>query len=177
MQSDSCDDRFEWWHHEPGRLDADRRQLNERFPGLTWSAHENGQWAGELPMWPFDRDPPDGLGALLGGRGLEVLVRCGQAYPVAAPRIVPLDPQPEIAERTQQRWHVNGDGTLCLFQSEAVWTPRATLADVLLKAAGWRIEYALMKTGLIDTMTINGVVTDNALDATIATFGVTGRVR
>lgn len=34
-----------------------------------------------------------------------------------------------------------------------------------------------MKTGLIDTMTINGIVTDDTLDATIATFGVTGGVR
>ncbi|WP_099289417.1 hypothetical protein [Mycobacterium kansasii] len=172
MQSVSGDDRFEWWHHEPGRLDADRRQLHERFPDLTWSAQENGQWTGELPMWPFDREQPDGLDDLLDGRGLQVLVRCGQAYPAAPPHIVPLDPEPEIAERTQQRWHVNGDGTLCVFQSEAVWSPRATLVDVLLKAAGWRVEYALMKAGLIDTMTINGIVSDTALDETITTFRV-----
>ncbi|WP_142926661.1 hypothetical protein [Mycobacterium marinum] len=49
---------------------------------------------------------------------------------------------------------------------------RATLVDVLLKAAGWRIEYALMKAGLIDTMTINGIVTDTALDEMITTFNV-----
>lgn len=119
-------------------------------------------------MWPFHRDPPDGLDALLGGRGLQALVRCGQAYPAAPPRVVPLDPEPQIIERTQQRWHVNGDGTLCLFQSEAAWSTRARLVDVLLKAAGWHVEYALMKAGLIDSMTINGIVTNTELDAVIA---------
>jgi hypothetical protein len=167
-------DCYEWWSHEPGRLNTDQHQLHARFPGLNWSTADNGQWSGELPMWPFDRDAPAGLDVLLGGRGLQVLVRCGQAYPAAPPRVVPLDPAPEIAERTQQRWHVNGDGTLCLFQNEAVWSTRATLVDVLLKAAGWRIEYALMKAGLIDAMTINGIVTDIALDAVIAHGQVQG---
>lgn len=167
MEAAAGDDRFEWWRHEPGRLHADQRQLHGRFPDLTWSTAGNGQWRGELPVWPFDRDPPAGLDVLLGGRGLQVLVRCGQAYPAAPPRIVPLDPAPEIAERTQQRWHVNGDGTLCLFQNEAVWSARATLVDVLLKAAGWRIEYALMKAGLMESMTISGIVTDTTLDPVI----------
>lgn len=168
MQAGVGDDRYEWWRQEPGRLDTDQRQLHTRFPGLTWSTEDNGQWSGELPIWPFDRDPPEGLDVLLGGRGLQVLVRCGQGYPAAPPRVVPLDPEPEIVERTQHRWHVNGDGTLCLFQSEAVWSTRATLVEVLLKAAGWRIEYALMKAGLIETMTTNGIVTDTALDDVIA---------
>ena len=99
---------------------------------------------------------------------MQVLVRCGQAYPAAPPCIVPLDPAPEIGERTQQRWHVNGDGTLCLFQNEAVWSTRATLVDVLLKAAGWRIEYALIKAGLMESMTDRGIVTDTKLDGVIA---------
>lgn len=168
-------DRFEWWHHEPGRLAEDRRQLQSRFPALTWSTAENGLWIGDLPMWPFDRDPPQDLDLLLGGRGLQAIVRCGQAYPAAPPSVIPLEPEPEIEERTQQRWHVNGNGSLCLFQNEAVWNTRGTLVDVLLKAAGWRIEYALMKTGLIDTMTINGIVTDPALDDTIAKIGLQDR--
>lgn len=161
-------DRFEWWHHEPGRLAEDQRQLQSRFPALVWSTAENGLWIGELPMWPFDRDSPDGLELLLGGRGLQTVVRCGQAYPAAPPSVIPLGPEPEIGERTQQRWHVNGDGSLCLFQNEAVWNTRCALVDVLLKAAGWRIEYALMKAGLVEAMTVNGIVTDPLLDNTIA---------
>lgn len=168
MQPAAGYDRYEWWRHEPGRLDDDQRQLRARFPGLTWSTAGNGQWCGELPVWPFDRVPPLGLDNLLGGSGMQVLVRCGQAYPAAPPCIVPLDPAPEIGERTQQRWHVNGDGTLCLFQNEAVWSTRATLVDVLLKAAGWRIEYALIKAGLMESMTVRGIVTDTKLDGVIA---------
>jgi len=57
-------------------------------------------------------------------------VRTG--LPAAPPRILPQDPDPEIAERTQHRWHVNGDGTLCVFQDEALWNTRATLSDVLV---------------------------------------------
>jgi hypothetical protein len=105
-----------------------------------------------------------------------VLVRCGQAYPAVPPHIYPLDPEPELVERTQQRWHVNGDGTLCLFQSEAVWNPRATLGDVLLKAAGWRIEYALMKGGFIEAMTISGIVNDPSLDELISHCAVNSGV-
>jgi hypothetical protein len=164
------DDRFEWWRHEPGRLEADSLEVQELFTDLTWSAADHGRWSGELPMWPFDRKRPAELDDLLGGHGLRVLVSCGQAYPAAPPRILPLDPEPEIVERTQHRWHVNGDGTLCLFQDEAVWNTRVTLSDVLLKAAGWRIEYALMKAGCIESMTTNGIVIDPCLDAVITRY-------
>jgi len=126
------DDRFEWWRHEPGRLDAGRRQLQVQFPDLTWSTTDHGQWSGELPLWPFVRERPYGLDDLLGGRGISKKKMCGQAYPAAPPRILPQDPDPEIAERTQHRWHVNGDGTLCVFQDEALWNTRATLSDVLV---------------------------------------------
>lgn len=162
------DDRYEWWNNEPGRLEADQLQMQRHFPELIWSTENNGQWRGALPAWPFSREAPSGLDALLNGYGLEVLVLCGQAYPAAPPKVLPLNPEPEIVERTQQRWHVNGDGSLCLFQSESVWNTRATLVDVLLKAAGWNVEYALMKAGFVEAMTINGIVTDIALDTVIS---------
>ncbi len=36
-----------------------------------------------------------------------------------------------------------------------------------MKACGWRIEYALMKAGLIDAMTTSGIVSDSSLDGLI----------
>lgn len=167
MQPNVHDNQVEWWHHEPGRLDADQQEIRVEFPGLVWSSAENGRWSGHLPAWPFERATPAGLAELLDGRGLEVVVRCGQAYPAALPRVIPVRPEPELLERTQSRWHVNGDGSLCLFRDEAMWTTRVGLRDVLLKACGWHIEYALMKAGCIDAMTTNGIVNDPVLDSLI----------
>jgi hypothetical protein len=167
MDSNVDDNPFEWWHSEPGRLDADQQAVGREFPGLVWSSADNGQWLGYLPLWPFERAAPAGLAELLDGCGLEVVVRCGQAYPAAPPRVFPVSPEPEFLARTQSRWHVNGDGSLCLFRDEAKWTTRVGLRDVLLKACGWRIEYALMKAGCIDAMTTNGIVHDPVLDPVI----------
>lgn len=169
MQPNVDDSPFEWWHHEPGRLDADRQAVQLEFPGLAWSIAENGQWSGHLPIWPFEREVPAGLAELLDGLGLEVVVRCGQAYPAAPPRVIPVRPEPKLLERTQSRWHVNGDGSLCLFRDEAMWTTRVGLRDVLLKACGWHIEYALMKAGRIESMTTIGIVHDPELDRVIGT--------
>lgn len=167
--------RFEWWDQDPGRLERDQREVHARFPYLSWSASGNGQWAGELPMWPFERDCPPGLERVLNGQGLRVEVHCGQAYPAAPPRVWPIAPEPEIVERTQHKWHVNGDGTLCLFENESTWSARASMVDLMLKAAGWRIEYALMKAGHIETMTPNGIVSDPRLDQVIMALSATMR--
>ncbi|BDD77206.1 hypothetical protein B0E38_07230 [Streptomyces sp. 111WW2] len=81
-----------------------------------------------------------------------------------APRLGPL---PEPFERTQHRWQVNGDAGLCLLR-DAIWTSPESGADLLLKAAGWRIEYALMKHQTIDQMTGSGIVSDHRLDHFLA---------
>ena len=84
------------------------------------------------------------------------------------PRVYVLDPEPTIEQRTQHIWHVAPGGSLCLLQTEGDWTPQTTPVDLLLKAAGWRIEYALMTAGAIDAMTANGIVNDESRDALIA---------
>jgi hypothetical protein len=67
--------------------------------------------------------------------------------------------------RTQQDWHVNGDGSLCLLQEAQDWSPTGTAADLVVKAAGWFLEYLLMEQGRIPAMTTNGIATDDSLDA------------
>lgn len=162
------DDPFCWWVNEPTRYEIDAREMSEQLPDMQWSPTASGIWRGTLPRWPFERAQPEGVVALLDGRGLELQVLCGEAYPMVAPSLIPLDPEPEILERTQHRWHVNGDGSLCLFQDESVWNGRQSLTDLLCKAAGWRVEYALMKAEAIDSMTVNGIVNDDQLDHLIS---------
>ena len=99
---------------------------------------------------------------------MPVLVMYTHAYPMVPPSVVPLEPEPQISEWTLHRWHVNGDGTLCLLQDDVMWDPRQSVVDLLLKAAGWRIEYALVKAGVADGMSTNGIVTDANRDDLIA---------
>ncbi|MGW5049814.1 hypothetical protein [Actinokineospora sp. NPDC004072] len=155
---------YSWWHSEPGRLDQDKAEVAARFPDLRFIAGGSGGWRGRLPVWPFDRDEPAGLDALTGGRGLAVEIRYGEAYPVVPPSVFPTDPSPEPFRRTDHRWHLNGDGSLCLLRSEALWTPRESLVGLLLKAAGWRVEYELMEARLITSMSENGIVSDLGYD-------------
>jgi hypothetical protein len=96
--------------------------------------------------------------------GMPVKIEYGHAYPMVPPAIYPLDPVPEPIEYTQTRFHVMGDGSLCLLQDAATWTGRDSIIDLLLKAAGWRVEYALLKAGVTDAMTISGIVTDGSQD-------------
>lgn len=84
------------------------------------------------------------------------------------PSIRALNPEPDFREWTVHGWHVNGDGTLCLLLTMSLWDPQSSVVELLLKAAGWRIEYALMKVGAIDAMTISGIVSDDSLDELIA---------
>ena len=153
-----------WWDAEPARFARDRDEVAARFPGLTWTPSGAGRWVGRLPMWPLERPEPHGLSRLLGGAGLEVVIAYRQGYPMVPPRIYPVDPQPEPVECTQHRWHVNGDGSLCQFQTDTVWDPRDSICDLILKAAAWRVEYALMKAGVREWMTLHGIVSDPALD-------------
>jgi hypothetical protein len=87
-----------------------------------------------------------------------------QSYPMVPPNLFPREPEPPVLLRTQHRWHLNGDGSLCLLRVPELWTGREPVTDLLLKAAGWRIEYELMKANLIDRMSENGIVTDPTYD-------------
>lgn len=156
-----------WWRAEPARLERDRRELGEHFPDLSWfepddAIRQAGGWRGQLPLWPFERPRPEGLDAL--GDGLRLELVYPQAWPVVAPWIYPLDPEPDVMARTEHRWHVNGNGSLCLLQSAQQWRTEDSLVELLLKAAGWRIEFALVQADLLEAMTEAGIVTDPTLD-------------
>ena len=157
-----------WSVAEPARARRDRADVESAFPDLRWvHGSPEGGWTGRLPLWPFDRPEPPGLRALADD-GLVVDVDYPAAYPMVAVRVWPRDPEPSIHERTQHRWHVNGDGSLCLLQSDGIWDPRASVTELLLKAAGWRVEYALLKAGLTESMTESGVVSDSSRDHLLA---------
>ncbi|MGW6489331.1 hypothetical protein [Streptomyces sp. NPDC055056] len=152
-----------WWACEPRRLHRDQEEITTRFPGLAWNAEGAGSWEGRLPRWPFDRPEPERLADWTGSDGLLLRIEYSQAYPMVVPRLVPLDPLPELDEWTQHRWHVNGDASLCLLRDD-IWTGRESVVDLLLKAAAWRVEYALMKAGAIEQMSANGIVDDHCFD-------------
>jgi hypothetical protein len=168
MQGNQNDARVTWWQCEPRRLARDRAEVAEHFGDLKWLGAGAGGWRGRLPRWPFARPAPVGLVDLIGESGLLVGVEYGHAYPMVPPLIHPLDPEPDVMERTDHRWHVSGDGSLCLLQDDAAWTGRGSVVDLLLKAAGWRVEYALMKAGVIEAMTERGIVEDDQYDRLIA---------
>jgi len=157
-----------WWQCEPRRLARDQHEVSSWCPDLQWVAQGAGGWTGQLPRWPFERPEPDGLVALIGKVGMPVFVIYGHGYPMVPPSVFSLDPEPQVTEWTLHRWHVNGDGSLCLLQDDVMWEPRQSVVDLLLKAAGWRIEYALVKAGVVDGMSPNGIVTDGSRDDLIA---------
>ena len=167
-------DQILWTEAEPARLERDRVEMHEFAPDLTYrepnpsGMFRHGGWTGELPRWPFERPVPLGLDELIGERGLVFALEYSAAHPMLPPIIYPVCPAPEVEEQTQATWHVAPGGSLCLLQSEGAWRPEASITELLLKAAGWRVEYALMKAGVIDRMTVNGIVSDPASDHLIA---------
>jgi hypothetical protein len=163
-----------WTEAEPGIEARDVAAVGAFAPDIAYTPPMvsvdqifHGGWKGRLPLWPFDRPEPAGLTELVPS-GVFVRVMYPAAYPMVPPRVYALDPEPSIDERTQQIWHVAPGGSLCLLQTEEDWTPQTTPVDLLLKAAGWRIEYALMKAGVVEVMTTNGIVNDDSRDALIA---------
>lgn len=162
-----------WWRYDGLRLDADTRAIEQVFPELGPIAGGPGRgWSGRLPVWPFERSAPARFRDDV--KGLEMLLLFPESYPMAMPDIHPIDPEPEFAEWTQHRWHVNGDGSLCMVQEQRTWTGRQSVVDLLLKAASWRLEYGLVRAGLVDSMSENGIVSDARRDLKIVElYGVT----
>lgn len=153
-----------WWESDPERLARDLQEVPAHFPDLQFEQVGAGQWSGRLPYWPFERSRPASLDMLTGGDGLLLDLYYPQSYPMVPPNLFPREPDPDVLLRTQHRWHLNGDGSLCLLRVPELWTGREPVTDLLLKAAGWRIEYELMKANLIDRMSENGIVTDPTYD-------------
>ena len=156
-------ERVPWTAAEPARLAAERRAMAAVAPGLAWVELATG-WVGEAPIWPGSRPLPDALDDFLAGRRLMVRVEYSQAFPMVAPRIVPLDPEPDPMVRTRHDWHVNGDGSLCLLQRASDWDGTGTAAELVVKTAGWFLEYLLMEAGRIEHMSESGIVNDDSFD-------------
>jgi hypothetical protein len=160
-----------WRVDEPALLRKEQMAMTAVAPELAWSDQGAGSWQGPVPRWPFERNPPPGLDTLLSGRRLHVHVAYGHAFPMTAPVVWPIDPEPSIEQRTDHAWHVNGDGSLCLLESASAWTGREAAAELVVKAAGWFIEYLLISAGLITQMTSVGLAADLSMDAVITRAG------
>ncbi len=154
-------ERLRWFDDDPARLQRELDAMPPIAPGLTWTGD---YWVGELPLWPFKRPEPTPLCEYVGDRRFRVEVHYYESFPMVAPRFMPIDPEPEIAVWTMHRWHVSGDGSLCLFQNFSDWHPSNTAADLVPKAAGWFLEYLLMKDDAIEHMTVEGIAANNVLD-------------
>ncbi|TQK17946.1 hypothetical protein FBY40_0429 [Microbacterium sp. SLBN-154] len=164
-----------WFEDDPHRLLRDREEIGQFAPELRFveptTAAPGGGWVGKLPLWPFDRTAPAGLESHYQDGGLELVVNYGPAYPMVPPDLWPTNPYPEIEERSQAVWHVLPSGALCLLQSVGQWHPEASITQMLMKAAGWRLEYALMKAGRLERMTESGIVSNAGLDALLVEAG------
>ena len=111
--------RIDWTIRDAARLRRDLADVAEFSADLQFEAPDatsdscaqHGRWTGQLPVWPFDRPEPAGLGTLV-PFGLKVLVACRAAHPMVAPLVVPLDPRPDIREHSVHDWHVAPYGNL-----------------------------------------------------------------
>lgn len=165
-----------WFDAEPRRLEREQEAMARLAGDLHWIDSSAdlpaGGWEGDAPAWPFEREPPEpGLSRLLDGRRLPSRVQYLESFPAVEPKLWPLlDPPPDPLYRTQDIWHVNGDGSLCLLQTADLWTGRETAADLVVKASGWFIEYLLMEAKAIERMTLSGINSDTSLDDLIRSF-------
>jgi hypothetical protein len=173
MNDPPMTDARSWWVDEPQRLAREKTAMSEVAPQLAWRDDEpSGGWAGSVPLWPFDRPEPAGVAALTGGQPLTVSIVYGHAFPMVVPIVYPVSVEPDVYHRTDQAWHVAGDGRLCLLQEASHWDPDATAADLVPKMSGWYIEYLLMVRKRIDRMTIEGLAASTDLDELLRIYPV-----
>jgi hypothetical protein len=161
--------RIGWQDAEPGVVRREQQAMKAAAPDLVWRDEADGSgWYGRVPHWAASRPAPAGLEAFLAGRRLQLRIRYPEAFPMVPPRLYPLDPEPQLIARTQQQWHVEGDGALCLMQAATDWHPRDTAADLIAKASAWFVEFLLLTDGCISQMTERGISVDTSLDSLIA---------
>lgn len=150
---------------EPERLAYERREMAHIAPEMRWVELDGaGGWDGYAPSWPFEREAPAALDAFLDGQRLKLRVAYSQAYPAVPPAIIPLDPLPPLERRLLHEWHLNGDGSICVLQSVDHWSGREAAAQLVVKAAGWFIEYLLGDREIQEQMSENGIAADPSLD-------------
>lgn len=166
-----------WVAAEPAVAERERAAMERFAPQMNW--HEDllwreGRraygWSGRAPAWGGERERPSGVTELLAGRGLELEVIYPEAFPAAPAVLFPRDPEVPLERRTLSKWHVNGDGSLCLMQAAGDWQIGDTAADLVRKAAGWFIEYLLLEAERIERMTVRGIATEDSLDSLLASF-------
>ncbi len=167
--------RISWVEADAARAKREQAEMQRWAPDMRWRSdltwpdgRVGAGWEGLAPAWGGDRPEPLGVGNLLDGRRLRLTVVCPEAFPVVAPDLYPLDPDVPIERRTQHKWHVNGDGSLCLMQAADDWQPENSAADLVRKAAGWHIEYRLVDAGELDRMTERGIYVSDEIDALLA---------
>lgn len=160
-------DRMTWWVAEPELFRREVKAANFAFPELEWSGEGSGSLVGNLPPWPFNRPAPEDLNVLLGDSPFRVRVQYGHAFPAVPPSVFPLAPSPDVQLRSFTDFHILGDGSLCLLREAEQWNTLSKTTDLILKAAGWRIEYALFEHGFLPKLTENGIVIDATLDPLI----------
>lgn len=156
-----------WWVDDPARFEREVREVTSIAPALTWVSEGAGRFEGEIPVWPFVREPPEGLSTLVTAAG-RVRVEYRQAFPAVPPTIVSEHPKPAIRLRSFTDYHVLPNGGLCLLRDADQWTLQSSTTELLLKASGWVIEYALLRAGATERMTVNGIVEDAQLDELIS---------
>jgi hypothetical protein len=167
-------ERESWVDAEPGLVEREKAAMAEHVPEMTWrddlvyGMRPVVGWTGKAPVWGGDRPKPEGVDALLARRQLELDVYYTEGFPMVPPTLFPIDPRVPIERRTFQRWHVMGDGTLCLVQGAYDWQPTDTAAELVRKASGWFIEYLLVEGGHREAMTECGILDDTSVDESLA---------
>jgi hypothetical protein len=154
-----------WWEDDPARLTQEIADVQEVAPMLSWTADGAGFFEGPLTLWPFSRPAPTNLSHLLDP--FVVRVEYGHAFPAAPPQVMPLLPQPVPTIRGFTDFHVLPSGRLCLLRDADQWYPWSKTSELLLKASGWAVEFALLEAGAIPKLSVSGIVSDTSHDATI----------
>lgn len=164
-----------WTVAEPAHADRERAAMADVAPALRWTTgltlldrSDLSGFVGPLPQWCADRAMPPGVAELLGADQVSVEVIFSEATPMVPPAIRAINPDVPLARRTDHRWHINGDGTLCQLQGAVAWPPGTTAEALLVKASCWYVEYRLMEHGLIEAMSESGIAEDPVHDATLA---------
>lgn len=167
--------RISWVEAETARLEAERGAMATHCADMVWHdalewprGRMGAGWEGLAPVWGAARPQPAGVEVLLAGRRLHLKVLYPEGFPMVPPDLYPLDPDVPIDRRTQNRWHVNGDGSLCTVQAAEDWQPEHTAADLVRKASCWFVEYLLVDGGDLDAMTRRGIYSDESVDALLA---------
>ena len=166
-----------WVDSEPGIVEREKAAMAEHAPEMAWredlvwmERRVAYGWAGRAPSWAADRPKPAGVDELLADRRLELVVIYPEAFPSVPASLFPTDPDVPLDRRTLSRWHVNGDGSLCLMQAASDWQPTDTAAALVRKATGWLIEYLLVDAGQTERMTERGIFEDTSLDEIVAKY-------